>query len=355
MDAAGEKAAHIGRIYWNGRPAGAKTVSSSGGKVEYRTGTVTFANGGTTVDIGLQGVSSSAGHIAQPDGSFGPKVTLTGGGGGITTSAWNTATFSTGTVSLTHGDLVSVVWDMTARAGADSVVITPMPYHFGSNVPAGFPTTNANASAAWQTAAGSGAGRMPNVVITSDDGTIGTIDWSFPCSSVTTDVFKGADATNEKGMLFQVPFDCNIDALCCYGGATDGNADFTLKLYSTPTVTPGLVTSVTVEALNVGTAATDNFIAELVTEVSLSKNIDYAVTMLATGTTNSRLLNYTLGNTAHRALYPFGTTLAKVSRGGSTGSFTAENPAVTMYNIGVRVSQINDTAGISRARAAGGF
>jgi hypothetical protein len=74
----------------------------------------------------------------------------------------------------------------------------------------------------------------------------------------------------------------------------------------------------------------------------------------ATGSSNTRLATITLGNTAHRATIPGGTTLAKITRDNDTGAFTAESPAVTIYQMGVRISHLYDTGGGGGARVIGG-
>ncbi len=150
IDAATEKVAMLGRLAIDGRPVGTKTLST--GTIKYRTGAVTFASGTTKVDIGLQSVASGSGPIAQPNGTYTVKTTLTGGGGGITANGINTATMNSGIVSLSNGDLVAVVFDMTAVGGADSVIIsTGQTWITNSMGSSGMPTTNAFVSSAWQT------------------------------------------------------------------------------------------------------------------------------------------------------------------------------------------------------------
>ena len=82
-----------------------------------------------------------------------------------------------------------------------------------------------------------------------------------------------------------------------------------------------------------------------IAETLMTKNIDYIVSVLATGTSNTRLYSCTLGNTAHRAAITGGTTLKKATRNGSTGAFTAESPAITIYPMGVRIFKFDDGTG----------
>lgn len=347
LDAATEKYAMIGRIQIAGR-ATSKTFSTSGAKIYYRTAAVTFANGGTTVDIGLQGLGAS-GPYAQPDGSFTIQTTLTGGGGGISANAWNTATMSSGgPASLSHGDLIAVVWDMTGRGGADTVALTAASDGIGAAY--NFPICNAYISSAWQSTFTAGAGRVPNVVLEFDDGTLATIDASYPMTSSAVETYADSTNPDERGLLFQLPFGCKVDALVANIGATDANSDFTLKLYSDPTGSPSVVASVAHLAERMAGGGAGITELPIGSAVDLDPNTNYALTVLATGSTNVRLNTFTLAATGHRVLLNGGTTLAKVTRDGSSGAFTAESPAVTMPQLSVGISHIRT----SGARVIGG-
>lgn len=343
MDAATEKVAHIGHLFIAGRPAAAKTLST--GSIQFRTSTSVFANGATTLDIGIQDVATSAGPIAQPDGTFDVKTTLTGGAG-ISSAAWNTATMTSGSKDMTHGDLIAVVFDMTARGGADSVPITGQNNMYSVSG-AEFPVTNVFISSAWQTTLTLGAGRTPNVIIVFDDGTLGWLDETVPVSAMhQTDTFSDSTNPDERGMIFQVPWDCKIDALWFHGGVTDANSDYTFRLFSDPTGTPSTLATATVLAEQEGVLGVNGLTTRLLaTEVSLTKATNYGVAIRATGSSNVRLMNHVLGNEAHRAVIPGTTTLAKITRDGGSGAFTAESPALTMYQMGVRISQLHDGSG----------
>lgn len=337
----GNQVAHIGRLYIDGRAA-SKTLST--GTIQYRTANVTFANGGTTLDIGIQGVSSTAGPLAQPDGTYTVKTTLTGGGGGISANAWNTATMNNGTATLNHGDLVAVVFNMTARAGADSVQVTV--FNPESQLNPYIPITNVNSAGAWQTTTNVGANRIPNVCIVFDDGTLGWLDYTIPISAVATDTYSTGNNPNERGMAFQTPWDCKTDGLWALSGVTDSNSGFVLNLYSDPFGTPTNIASVSVLATQGGAAAANTWVMEaLPTEVSLSANTNYGITCLASGTTATRLFNASLGNSTLRNAISGGTTLRKITRNSSVGSFSSEAAATTIYEIGVRLSEFTVTGG----------
>lgn len=347
MDAATEKIAHIGRLYIDGAPSGAKTLST--GTIQFQTGTCTFADGSTTLDVGIQDVATGAGPIAQPDGTFDVKATLTGGAG-ITTAAWNTVTMNSGTKDMSHGDLIAVVWDMTARAGSDSVIVATE-NRVLSNALSQLPTTNSFVAGAWQTTITLGAGRNPNVIIVFDDGTLGWLDLSLPISTSSTEQFQNSTNPDERGLIFQVPWDCKVDALWMHESLASAAADFTMKLYSDPLGTPTLLASDThlAEISAGGTGASymsvPTKVAGVITEISLTKDTDYLVTVLATGTANVALTTNILNNEAHRAYLNNGLTLKKATRNNSTGAFTAENPAITRYIMGVRICSLDDGAG----------
>lgn len=340
MDATAERVAFIGQVYMEGRSTAGKTFSAAGGgTISWRAGAVTFANAGTTLDIGIQGVASGAGPAAQPDGSYVVSRTFTGGGAGPTANAWNNTSMAagTGSTTITHGDLIAVVWDMTARAGADQVNVTS-----GSSVPlslTGRQRSGANSftSGAWGTTNNNAA----NVVLTMDDGTLAILDFAFSASTSSTEAFQDSTNPDERGMIFQVPWSCKVDSLWFVGQQAGATSDFTIKLYSDPTGTPSLLASLAVPAEQMGSINTTNTnVFLLPTEISLTKNTDYIVSVLGTGAGNIGLNMNVLGNTDYRKFLPGSTTLAKATRNNSTGAFTAETPAITMYSMGVRISQL---------------
>jgi hypothetical protein len=341
LDAATEKVAMIGRVYINGRPGSAKTISAAGGgSISFRTAAVTFANAGTTIDLGIQDVDAVNGVIARPDGSFDVSRTLTGGTDTINANAWNTfaMTGGTGSKSITHGDLIAVVFDMTARGGADSAIVT-----LGGSASGSMPVTNQFVAAAWAT---SSAGN-PNVLITFDDGTLGIIDNAIPFTSALS-VETFADGTNpdERGIIFQVPWDCKIDAIWANVGISGATSDYTITLYSTPTGTPAAVSGASFTVLaeqNVNVTAQGFNSFTLPAEVTLTRNTDYAIAIKADGAGNVRLNSYVLADTSHRAFLPY-TSIAKATRNNGSGAFTAESPAITIYQMCVRISALQDTS-----------
>lgn len=343
MAATADKLAMIGRVYIDGRPGSAKTLSAAGGgSISFRTGTVTFANAGTTIDLGIQDVdnTASAGPIGRPDGTFDVKRTLTGGTDIISSNTWTTfaMTGGTGSKSIAHGDLIAVVFDMTARGGSDSVILS-----LGGSS-ANLPTTNRFTSSSWQTTTQGAA----NVVITFDDGTLAIFDAGIPFSTAQqVETFDDSSNPDERGIAFQIPWDCKIDALWADVGISGATSDFDVNLYSTPFGTPAAVpgTTFSIRAEQHGNGSNQFYASFLLpAEVTLSRNTDYVLAFKATGAGQVRLQNYVFGNTAYRAFLPYA-SIAKVTRNNGSGAFTAESPAITMYQMGVRISALQDASG----------
>jgi hypothetical protein len=355
MNATGNKVALVGRCYIDGRPGSSKTLSAAGGgSITFTSGAITFANGSTTMDLGIQGVATGSGPLVQPDASFVVKRTLVGGTDTITATARNTfaMTGGSGTTNISHGDLIAIVFDMTARAGSDSVVVSSTAsadiYPTGAGV--GIPTANLNTGGNWNNTAS--ALRIPTALITFDDGTLGMLDGSSPSVINSTEAFATGTNPNERGLLFQVPWDCKVDCLMYQGSVAGATADGTLTLYSDPLGTPTSMTSATMLGEQSDTSIGWHS-ALLASEVSLTRNTDYCLALLATGAGNITLNIHTLGSASHRAFYTNGTNLRKGTRNGSSGAFSTTT--TTLYHMAVRISQLNDSAGGGGVMQNGGL
>jgi hypothetical protein len=339
MAAASRRVGLSGHVYIEGRAA-SKTLSSSGGKIRWRAGSVTWANATTKLDVGVQGFSSST-TPASPDGSYTVKTTHTGGDGAITSNAVIVSTMTTGSATISHGDLIYIVLDMTARGGADSVVV---PNFAGNAEFYARPGYQFFGGASWAASA-----NCPLAIIEFDDGTLGAFasnpaSWFglMPTSSTTS----YADATNpdENGMIFQVPWDCKIDALIARFTASAAAVDQNVVFYTDPLGTPSAAATFAVPGESLSSSAAIKLFT-LASEISLTKNTDYCVAVKATGASNTALALYTLDSENYRKFLPGSTTLRKGSRNNSTGAFSAESPAVTMYQLGVRISQLSASGG----------
>jgi hypothetical protein len=122
INAAGESQATVFRVWWPGGTSGdTKTFSSAGGKILFSAATgLVFSDAGTTVRVGLQGVDANG----LEDGVWSVYTDLVGGGGGITNNAKNTINMANGSTTLSYGQLVAVVIEMTSRGGSDTLIVS---------------------------------------------------------------------------------------------------------------------------------------------------------------------------------------------------------------------------------------
>jgi hypothetical protein len=341
IDAATEKVAQCGRVYMLDRASGAKTLSAAGGgSISFRLSTTTFADGATTVEIGLQDLGTATGNPGRPDGTFDVSRVLTGGGGGLTTAAWNTVSMTggSGTKTLSHGDPICVVFDMTARGGADSILVTVgLSNDDNTNAPSLFPFVSQFVSSAWAAV----NTRRPNIVLTFDDGTLAIIDDSPAFSSIAvTGGFSDTNNPDERGIIFQVPFDCKVDALWTHLQTVNATtSDFNLVLYSDPTGTPTPLATVTVLAETLGGLG-DRLIGTwlLPSEIALTRNTNYCLATRASGTGTIFTTDLTLGDAAHRGFLLGGTSLLGGTRQNDTGAFATST--TVLRPMGVRISQV---------------
>jgi hypothetical protein len=182
-------------------------------------------------------------------------------------------------------------------------------------------------------------------VITFDDGTLATLDGTLPISSTAPEIFTNATNPDERGLIFQVPFACKVDAIVAAIGVTDLNSDLVVALYSDPLTSPTIMGSALTPSHRGFAGAGLQAVGVLTfpSEISLAANTDYCVTLRAQGTTNVRINTALLGAASHRVFWPGGTTLAKATRNNFAGAFSLTTS--TIPEIGVRISSVDDGTG----------
>jgi len=323
MDAAAEKAAMMGFVWINGRPTSAKTISSSGGKIHFRVGALTWGTSGTTVRVGIQDVSTSAGPTAEPDGTFDVHDDLVQGTDSLSANTWTTATMSSGTKNITHGQLIAIVWDMTTRNGSDSVVI---------NAAAAFTAHAMPVCRAFTTSWVPAATVLPTAVIEFDDGTLGYILGGVP-GAQTTNSENWSDSTDpdERGIMFRVPVACTCEGVLLHFNSGGASGDATIKLWRDPTGSPSLLTSVDTLGEQV-VASLRPYSVMFGTPAYLVPGVDYGLTVRATGSGNLNN-SVTLGSASYMALYSGGQTLAKITRNNDSGAFASDTSTFFAWSL----------------------
>lgn len=328
LDAAGESQTGIGQLIWSSGPGTTKTISSSGGKVFVRFGALTFNNAGSTFRLGVQDV----GATGLEDGTFDAFAELIGGGGGITASAVNALAITSGSKSITHGDLIAISSELIARGGADSLIVL----RGGTSV--SLPYTSVDT--------GSGPGkniRPPLLAIQADDGTLGWL-WLPPLFTENSAQFSTSSTPDEHALVFRVPFRTaavGLHAKLSNLAATD---DFELILYSDPLGTPTAQRTIT-QDMDLGAvgAAFDGFFTSAYT---LEPDTDYAIALRPTTTNALSYLRVNLGsgNGDLRLATPFGTDGYLATRSDQTGAFGSADTTI-LPQFGVWLGQLEDGAG----------
>lgn len=307
LDAAGESQASIGYIIWDDGLS--HTVSSSGGKVYFRVGTVTWATAGSTLKIGIQDVTSGL-----EDGSYDVYDELVQGTDSIASNTLVTATMSSGSKVIANDSLIAVIVELTTRNGADSITCTR--------------TTGGGGIPYASVDSGSGPAKvvgMPLIAIEADDGTFGWFHQSTIPHQETFTSFNNGSAADEYAMIFKLPFKCTINRLIADIGEIDPGETGELILYSNPTsATPIAERVYSHDGDTFGTpgaAFARTWVP--ITEFTLEANTEYAVAYRPTSVANRSIRRITtIPSVNARKSTPFGTTLFGGTRADNAGAFT---------------------------------
>jgi hypothetical protein len=343
LDATNEACHMTGYVWW--ADGGTHTVDTSGSSsLQWRTGTVTFANGATTVKVGLADVDAAAGPPARAVNAsdvvtLDVSASFTGGGGGITTAAWQTSVPTAGSKTIATWDEVAFVVQMTARGGADSVLVSAAPVIAVSSKPG--VTDFVGGSYAT-------ANRLPNAVIVASDGTLGFFFGGHVASvGSTNQAWNNTSGTKEYGNILRVGAPLRAYGIMV-GNTFGGDCD--LILYSDPLGTPVAerTRSVDLNTVNASTVQSNGFFP-FATTYDLVVGTDYAVIAKPTSATNVTMGYKTFNASAHQSAEVLGTTCYAVNR--DTGAFAAQNSSKDRFTIGLLVGASDDGAG----GAAGGL
>jgi hypothetical protein len=321
IDAVGESFACIGRVKLTTGPGTSKTISSAGGTVHINISTLTFANAGTTVKVGVQDVSSGI-----EDGTYDVRADVVGGSGGLTSGVCSVP-MTTGTKTITHDDLVAVVFEMTARGGADTV--TFLRYGTTGNA---FPYTTLDV--------GSGPARATLyglMTLEFDDGTLGYFNSDVFAFNPSTPSFASNSTPDEYALVFQVPVPMRVTSLVTTIGSFANTDDFELILYSDPLGTPVAERTIAHDADESNAQSVGQFERDI-SPYDLSAGTTYAIAMRPT-TTNALAISvadFGSGNANLRGATLFGTNASLGTRTDQSGAFTETTTQIPL--MGFRAS-----------------
>jgi hypothetical protein len=329
VNAVGESAAFIGELYLSTGPGTSKTISSAGGKLWFSTAVATWASAGTTLRVGIQDVNAATG---VEDGTFDVFDDLVQGTDTLTSGAIKEVTLSSGTKTITHGDTIAVVVEMTVRNGTDSVSVSRI------NVLSDFPYCTADTGAGPAKAT-----NLPFCAVQFDDGTIGCFGADTLPMTAGTQLFGSGSTPDEYALVFQVPFSCAINALGARLSQVTAGDDAVMALIANPLTSPtDLATATLTGALQGAIGAPAGFGLFELAETALAINTPYAIAYRPTTAPSRSLAILTLPHADVRQALPFGTTMQGATRT-DLGAFTTST--TVMPDIGFRISQLDDGAG----------
>lgn len=335
IDAVGESVAYIGTVWLPGGPGTSKVISSSGGKVWWAPmNTLTWANAATNLRIGIQDVNSATG---LEDGTYDVQANLVPGTDSLTVNTVTGTAMESGTKTITHGDIIAVVIELTAKSGADTL----RPGYWGQAASYPYCTVDTGAGPVKSSS-------LPAVALQFDDGTWGSLgENTVPLRGVSA-AFNSSSNPDEYALLFQVPFKCAVNGIFGLMGEVDTTESFDLVLYEFPSGTgsaPSVLASISVDPDIFGQIAGTNSSAGPfpITEQTLEPGTWYAVAYVATSTGTRSLQRWTLADAGMRDLLCFGTNMQEGTRQNGSGAFSLSD--TTFPGLGVMISKLDDGAG----------
>jgi hypothetical protein len=339
VDAAGESVSCVGYIRLSSGPGTSKVLSAAGsGKIHVCLGALTFANGSTNVRVGVNDVDAAG----VEDGTHDVYGDFVGGGGGLSANGVNNLTMTSGTKTIADGDLVAIVVEMTARGGADSVVVNRATMSGGSVLP--YATVDAGSGPA--KAGGNGAALC---AIEFDDGTIGYMANMWARFPVLQTAFASNSTPDEYALVFQVPFKARVSGLFAGLGNLAAADDFELILYSDPLGTP-VAELTAAQDMTIGDGQI--WISRQSGSYTLSPGTNYAIAIRPTTTNTLSFYRFDLGTGGAnlRKACVFGTNCSTYYRQDNAGAFGNES-TTSIPMLGVWIDQLDD--GVSAGGGGG--
>lgn len=308
----------IGYLMLDGYATG-KTIDNSGSSaIQWLPGGSTVFNVVSTLRVGLKQASSVSGAAGPParatvgTASFDVYKDLVAGVDAITSTTWRSDVPSTGSLNVSHGDLIAICFNLTKASGTSSVKVR------GGSNSAEFPSNTLVTSAGGVFTV---QNHIPNVAIVCSDGTLGWI-YGSDIFSVLPAVATAPGNGNIYGNKFTLPVPVKCDGVyaAINAGAT---ADFDLGIW-TDTNPPVAVASISFDANRLKAASTFGMVMANFAPVDLSANVPYIVGFKQTTANAVSTYRKDVDNTALWAAHSVGPNcFAVVNSGG--GAFAAIN------------------------------
>lgn len=332
MNTAGQMVAFMGYLYINGAPTSTKLCSTSGCKIAFRPGTVTAWSGADdTVIVSLQDIDATNGPVGRPDESADVSDDLISGTDSLSTGTWKEVTMSSGTKTLTHGQLIAIVFDLSAVSGA-TVNIS----YQASGASSHWPLVASKSGGSWAAVAGA-----PNAIIYTDDGTLAWIVGSVNWAATGTKSFSDSSNPDEFGLYCSAPYDMVVNGYWFFGSLTD-NGGATVTMYKDPTGTPTQIgTQLTLDADQTQSSGVERPWFMNVPDFSVPANMPWVLALKSTvAGTNSSLSGIAMNANSDLAIYSGGINCYEMGRQNGTGAFSATNSSKNLPVIGVSYRRI---------------
>lgn len=236
VNAVGESAATVGRIWLPAQAAGSKVCSTAGPcKIGLPAASVTWANAATNVRLGFQDVDLTTG---LEDGTYDVRADLVPGTETVSANTISFFSMETGSKTVSHGDVVAIVVEMTARGGTDSISAERA---LRSVADYGFPYGTEDT--------GSGVGKAQDpmaFIIQFDDGTWGWFESVYPIRNTATgrSTLTVNTGTNpdEVAAIVKSPVSFSTDGFAKFLNAVATTDEFEYIIYENPlTATPDII------------------------------------------------------------------------------------------------------------------
>jgi hypothetical protein len=328
--------AMVGRLYLQGQPA-EKLFSSAGGTISFRHGASAVWTAVSSLAIGLQDVNLAGGPPGQPDLVYDVSTTITSSTTSFDTNTWVEHAMTSGSKSLSHGAMYAIVVRMGTRVSTDSASVAGITgIAVGTSNPH---VTTLSAGTAWGI-----ANAIPNVLIKTDDGTLGWLEGGYAISTFATlSISSGSTTNDEYGIRFVLPFTAQVDSLAVKYQLPGGAANTTVCLYSDPNGTPTTITSVAIDGSTWPINAVQSVVnIPLQNNVTLTASTTFVLSVIPTTATAITLQIPIFADEAHKITWPGGGSCAAAARIDGAGAFSMNETWIPM-GFGVRIHEIIGT------------
>lgn len=323
LDAAGEEAHFTGYVMFEDPTAAPKVISAAGGgKIHWRAGSpITFATAGSQLNIGIQDTSTVT-SPAQGDGTFDVSAALIAATDTITADTYYATPMESGTKTLSHGQLVSIGFQLSVRNGADSLIISSITSDNAVGGRCNMPATTLKTGGTFAVV----LAVVPNVGIEFDDGTVAWLMGAENLDDVSTVAANVDSATaDEYGNFIQLPAPMTIHGISAVLSIAADTADFEALVYSDPLGTPTLVASRTIDATQLASTGAGAHQFLFSTPVLLQKDTPYAFTLRPITTGNITYRFNEFGDAKFNKLNGLNGNAYSVRRIDNAGAFSDYN------------------------------